>query len=258
MDTTTHMAPTAYLKDAMVALDMVDAVLTDERMTDSAKLKAIGALAVFNATGIDMSSSCDRAGRSIFSAFRYRLHKSRVNSKNKRGKHSEQLSDGNETVSVQILDGNQTVFHSEIDNGFLSLPAETQNSPANETPTGQGQGQGKGIYRQASARHGETGRQDIAASLPAWMCQRYAGEGFRDIGGGTHPTYRDAVAASFKIKGYADPDGYLAKVATICGADGDEPVDEIIAITLDAVEKCNRADPWAITRKMLIEDWRTH
>ena len=153
------------------------------------------------------------------------------------------------------------------------LPADTSELGTHPTPNPRG-ALGRGVgpdvgtpinkhesqnmnQMHSSDEDGETGRQGNAASLPAWMCRRYDGEGFRDICGGTHPTYRDAVAASFEIKGYADPDGYLAKVATTCGADGDEPVDEIIAITLDAVEKCNRADPWPLTKKMIAEDWRT-
>ena len=108
------------------------------------------------------------------------------------------------------------------------------------------------MNKQASARQG-----NVAELIPCLTAEHPTENGckvFTDLNGRAYTTIRDAVAASFAIRGFRDVDGFLAKVATMCGSCRGENVGECYPVLIDAIGRAKLMDPWGFTQKLLKEE----
>lgn len=190
-------------------------------------------------------------------------------------KHSAMVSWRN---SVKNGSKNVPKPQHEIDEGFeahadvlpaVSLELGTYPTPNPRGALGRGVGSDVGTpinkheslnmnQLHSSDEDGGTGRQGNTAELPPCLASVHPTENgckvFTDLNGNAYTTIRDAVAASFKIRGFNDVDGFLAKVATLCGSCRGENVGECYPVVIDAIGRAKFKDPWGFTQKLLKEE----
>lgn len=204
-----------------------------KKITDKAKLATIGALCVFNTYGIEMLGCLTDSGRESFYDFRYRLERSRTESESK----SRRKQDGTEKVSKRFQDGTDSFS----DEGFTPSPAEMLKTHRDMAPT-----------EQVAVRVEE--KEELQA-MPCMLGEQDGGTRCADVAGAYHRTPMEALESSFNARGFSDWSGYCSKVRSVCPASCDgRHAQECFRLLTKAIERCDRGDPWGITRTIIEQD----